>query len=123
MMTFDLSVIRATLVHVGSWGAAYCITLLLFANNGGGYGYAIVNGWWFALYVGYIARVNLEACGPSAVLYVAYAIAIIFLKPDLFGHDLATSGFDLLVVLVILVRSLFFVSPILVNYGIRRLSS
>jgi hypothetical protein len=102
------------LIHAFAWGGTAICVVAIFRHSDARLAYALLSGWWAALYVGHLGRVRLAAALPAALLYaVARGVdslcgfqALYHDSPSLLSSPLAFGT---------VLGALVFISPIFLN--------
>jgi len=83
--------------------------------------YGYLSGWWAALYFGYIAKLNIASSVSAFLIYCCIGILAFFFDWSWFYKGLPETV-TLQYVVVLVVGAGVFVSPILINAGMRLLA-
>ena len=119
-MKTNLGNIRGALGHILSWVVPYVFVILFAKHSSSRYVYGIITGWWCALYVGYILKINFSSFLFVFLMYMLVGFFAIYFNFEWFYHDVPDK-IDFSIMLIILCRALFFASPIILNYSVLRL--
>lgn len=105
--------VLAAAIHIAAWLLADFITTVLSADSSSKAVYGSISGWWCALYVGYVLKVDMKA----AVIVIASAFLFGVMSFYLgwnFYHDMPSQT-SLEFIAILLVRAIIFSSPIFIN--------
>jgi hypothetical protein len=98
-------------IYIISWYSMYFFSIFLFKDSPANQAYAMLNGWWFALYMSQFLEKNIIIFAVVSVVHLCFLLLNIFSF-----HDFSIESIDLFYYFGNL---LVFVSPILINIGIK----
>jgi hypothetical protein len=106
------------LIHAFAWGGTAICVVAIFQHSDARLAYALLSGWWAALYVGHLGRVRLAAALPAAFLYAVARGVDSLCGFQVLYHD-SPSRLSPSFAAGTVLGTLVFISPIVVNAVVR----
>lgn len=106
------------LIYYSAWFTGYLGTTLLFSSSHCYHSYGLLSGWWCALFISYLFRIQFYTLIPLIITYLCIVISSYAFDFNWFYRDPPTE-FSIFFLLILFAQSLLFVSPLLVTLFIR----
>jgi hypothetical protein len=118
-MKIQKNVLTGVVLHIAAWLCACALILYIFQHSTSKYVYAVISGWWCALYVGYIFKIGFGSCAIAFMFYLCYEIVVIIVfGSEWLYHDIS-GGLDFSLFLRIVSRDIIFISPVFANAAVQ----
>lgn len=120
-MQFQSVIVVKAVIHLAAWIGVGFLVGVVFADSPARLAYALLSGWWAALYVGFVFTVSTREIMLSVIFYGLIVAADMHFSWGLF-HD-PPGEFSLSALVFFLPGLMIYISPILLNALVRRIIS
>lgn len=114
--------IKALLGYIFAWSGAFWIVYWVALHSDNKWVYGVISGWWCALYVSHILQLRLAIALYAVIVHFFYQVFLTMFDFHPSYHDF-NYQFDEIYLMYILLLSLAFSSPIIIDYLIRKYMS
>lgn len=111
--------IKNVVIHFSCWFLGFFLAFHIMHDSDARLAYAIIIGWWFACYFGYVLKIDLKAIVPVFLLYF-FVCVLSFIFDNVWFYHSPILRFDLQLMLIVMLQSFVIVSPILFNSIVRK---